>query len=185
MPHLLIVTGAPGSGKSRLVGELMRHVEARCCTKDEIKETLFDRLGGSGDADWSRRLSDASFALMFQFAPRWLTAPGLLLLEGNFRSGEHEFEVRQLLQRTEASLAQVLCIASPDTRRARLAKRAADHTRHPGHQDHRLAVLPEPGAAFLALPGPQLQFNSEAHWESEFTYLLRNLQIWFPAIKEV
>ncbi|HWW19594.1 MAG TPA: AAA family ATPase [Steroidobacteraceae bacterium] len=184
MPHLLIVTGAPGSGKSRLAGALLDRVEARCCSKDEIKETLFDVLG-SADEAWSRRLSDASFALMFQFAQAWLTAQGLLILEGNFRAGEHEARLQALLDRTGAHGAQVLCIAAPATRAERLAKRAADHTRHPAHQDNRISVQTGVGAAFLELPGPRFKFDSEAPWEREFTDLLLGLRNWYGLFKEL
>jgi predicted ATPase len=52
MSHLLIVGGAPGSGKSQLVENLLRRIVGTCCTKDEIKETLFDRLGGGDAGAW-------------------------------------------------------------------------------------------------------------------------------------
>jgi len=184
VPHLLIVTGAPATGKSRLVGDLAARLEARSIAKDEIKETLFDVLG-AGDASWSRALSDASFALQFQFAPRLLTAGGLLLLEGNFRPGEHEPALLRVLEQTGATVAQVLCVASAATRSARLATRAADPSRHVGHEDHRLQAQTRNRQTFLELPGLRLRFDSEAPWASEFANLLQGLRDWYAPIAEL
>jgi predicted kinase len=188
MSHLLIVTGAPASGKSRLVGELKERLPLTCCAKDEIKETLFDRLGDQdGDALWSRRLSDASFALLFQFASRLLPSAGVLLLEGNFRAGEHEGQLHSLIECNAASVVQVLCVASAAVRGARLLERAQDHRRHPGHRDDRLAagLAAGPDAAFLDLPGPRLRFDSEAPWEREFAHLVQELSNWCPPMAEL
>jgi predicted kinase len=184
MPHLLIVTGAPATGKSRLAGELVTRLGARSIAKDEIKETLFDVLG-TGDASWSRSLSDASFALQFQLAPRLLTAEGLLVLEGNFRPGEHEPALLGVLAQTGATVAQVLCVVSAATRAARLATRAADPSRHPGHEDHRLRGQTQNNEAFLELPGLRLRFDSEAPWVSEFGHLLQGLRGWYARIAEL
>lgn len=180
--RLLLITGAPASGKTRLASALVGRLGANHCTKDEIKETLLDLLG-TADAAWSRRLSDASFALMFQFAPRLMLPGKLLLLEGNFRPGEHEGPLRGVIDRTGASLLQIRCIAAAATRAARLASRALDHTRHPGHQDYRLeaqeASTDGGMNAFLELPGPRLIFDSDAPWEGEFAALLVGLGEWY------
>ncbi len=176
-PRLLLITGAPASGKSRLAGELAQRYAGRSCSKDEIKEVLFDTLG-QGDAAWSRRLSDASFALLFALAPRLLGADRLLLLEGNFRAGEHEAPLRRLLERSGAGAAQVRCVAAAAPRAARLAARAADAARHPGHRARQL----EPGAdaPFLDLPGPRLRFDSVADWPQALAGLVAQLDAWWP-----
>ncbi|MGC2460019.1 MAG: hypothetical protein WA446_03440 [Steroidobacteraceae bacterium] len=74
VPRLLLITGAPASGKTRLARDLGTRYGCGIGSKDEIKETLFEVLG-TGDAAWSRRLSDASFALLFNFAPQLLAEP--------------------------------------------------------------------------------------------------------------
>src|SRR5262249_50837624 len=136
--QLLLITGAPASGKTRLARNLARRFEACRCSKDEVKELLFDSLG-AGDADWSRRLSNASFALLFAYATRLLAGGRLLILDGNFRITEHAPALSAVLAQAQAELAQILCRASPATRRARLAARGSDPSRHAGHRDHELA----------------------------------------------
>src|SRR5579871_901131 len=184
-PWLLLAGGAPASGKTRLAQQLAAHYDAALCSKDELKEILFETLGSgavspSTDASseafalWSRRLSDASFALLFRFAERLLRAERMVLLEGNFRPGEHEAVLAPLLSRTRARLIQVLCEASMATRTARLAARAGDPHRHRVHLDVRIdASRPAPG--FLALPGPTLRFDSDRSETDALASLLSEL----------
>jgi predicted kinase len=176
--QLLLITGAPASGKTRLAGELQTRYGALGCSKDQIKEILFEVLG-TGDAAWSRRLSDASFALLFSWAPQLLAAHPLVLLEGNFRVGEHEPPLRSLLEHSAARAAQVLCEAGPATRAARLAARGADPGRHRGHRDWHIEVGAAGEAGFLDLPGPRWHFNSEADWEGELADLCAELDRWY------
>jgi predicted kinase len=123
VPQLLLLTGAPASGKTRLAARLAQRYRACCCSKDEIKELLFDVLG-ERDPQWSRQLSNASFALLFAYAPRLLSVQRLLLMEGNFRPGEHEAALLAVAALSTARLAQILCQANAATRASRLAARA-------------------------------------------------------------
>ncbi|MGH8230801.1 MAG: AAA family ATPase [Steroidobacteraceae bacterium] len=178
--NLLLITGPPASGKSRLARLLAERFHASCCSKDEIKDTLFEVLG-TGDAAWSRRLSDASFALLFQWGARLLSAQPLLLMDGNFRPGEHEPAVRTLLSAAAARSAQVLCVAGPDIRAARLAARAAEPDRHPGHRDQQLSLGPLAPTGFLDLPGPRLRFGTDRDEPQELARLCDQLDRWLAA----
>lgn len=88
-PHLILITGLPGTGKSTLARSLARHLGVPLICKDTIKEPLLDLLGAA-DRSESRRLSDASFAVMFALTRDCLRAGTDVILEGNFRPGEHE-----------------------------------------------------------------------------------------------
>jgi predicted kinase len=180
--RLLLITGPPASGKTHLARALAARYGCGLGSKDAIKETLFEALG-TGDAAWSRRLSDASFALLFQWAPQLLAAHGLVLLEGNFRAGEHEAPLRALLERSATRMAQVLCVAAPATRALRLAARAEDPSRHRGHRDREFDVNAANGAAFLDLPGARLRFDSEADWHGEFAACCTELDRWLAPPK--
>lgn len=157
---LIIVTGLPATGKSRFARTLASSLDLPLLAKDAIKEPLLDALGAV-DAAASRRLSDLSFELLFALAAQ-IPGPGLIL-EGNFRRGEHELRLVPLLT-PATSVAQVLCRLDEAGRRARLVARAQDAARHPGHRDSQAAGLgaDTPTDQFLDLPGTRLELAGDA-----------------------
>ena len=154
--RLLIITGLPGTGKTTLARELAaRHGLPLIC-KDTIKEPLLDLLGSQLP---SRALSNIAFAVMFSLARERLASAASLILEGNFRAGEHEAALLAALPADPPVLTQVLCRAEEGERRARLLQRATAGNSHPGH---RVAQQLEPVAAcdsFLDLPGEQVRYR--------------------------
>jgi predicted kinase len=164
--HLILVTGLPATGKSTLARKLARRYGLPLICKDTIKEPLLDALGASDRAQ-SRRLSDASFAVMFALARDLLSAGSDVILEGNFRPGEHEASLRTALSSCDVDVAgavrvaQVLCRVAAAERLARLAARAGDAARHAGHRDAQLANdhLQTP-SAFLELSGERLAYDN-------------------------
>jgi predicted kinase len=157
--HLIIVTGPPATGKSTLAPLLASRYGSTLLAKDEIKEELFDTLG-TGDALWSRRLSDASFVTMFALAGDALGAGGSVVMEGNLRPGEHEAAIHVLLARASSiRCVQILCRASEALRRERIERRAREALRHPGHLDARTPYS-SAAATFLEIPSIRLEFDS-------------------------
>jgi len=165
VPHVVIVTGPPCSGKSTLAIALARALRWPRIEKDLIKESLFDTLG-SGDRDRSRELSDASFAVMLRLAQR-LVSDGLsVVLEGNFRA-MHCPPLRALHEQRHAALLQIVCGASPDLLLQRQEDRARHARRHPGHLDAQLTdemhqALRSGRAEALELPGERMLHDSTA-----------------------
>ena len=132
-PWVVVISGPPCSGKSRLAGRLAGRTGWPCLAKDPFKEVLFDSLG-TGDATWSARLSQAAFELLFVAADAVLATGQDLLLEGNFRAPEHGERLGRLVA-GRARLVEVACQADPGLLVSRHAARAADGSRHPGHLD--------------------------------------------------
>jgi predicted kinase len=198
-PKLLLVTGLPASGKSTVARLLARRYGAPLIAKDAIKEPLFDVLGADSAAH-SRKLSDASFAVMFALTRDLLAAGVSVVLEGNFRAGEHEDALRTVIGEPIAHrlrdadeharmpkggatpgsralvaqggaacdsmapvlLAQLLCRIDEAERIRRLAARANDPTRHPGHRDFALiGERASPSESFLSLEGEQLLYEGD------------------------
>ena len=151
---LFLVTGLPATGKSLLARALALAMGVPLLGKDAVKEPLLDVLGAA-DAGHSRLLSNASFAVLFGLADVQLALVPALVLEGNFRPGEHEVAIAALLERhTPLSCVQLLCRVPEPLRQERLRARGADATRHPGHRDAAwVATADLRSDAFLEVPG--------------------------------
>jgi predicted kinase len=182
--RLLVITGLPATGKTALAHRLARGFGAALLAKDDVKEPLLDVLGAA-DRQASRRLSEASFAVLFALARAQLTAAVSVLLEGNFRREEHSARLAQLLETPTAHAvrcAQVLCEAPETLRRARLAARAHEPTRHAGHRDAELLEGAEPsgergGEGWLILPGER--FVHRGFETAEWPLLSAALERWW------
>lgn len=153
---VVLVTGLPATGKTTLARALAYALAVPMMSKDCIKEPLLETLGAP-DMAASRRLSDASFAALFALASEQLAAVGAVVLEGNFRPGEHETPLRALLAHSACPCTQILCRVPEPLRQARLKARAADNSRHPGHRDAEwVSAAAAAGDGFLQIEGPRL-----------------------------
>ena len=117
----IVISGPPGSGKSTLAEAVAAEFSLTVIEKDVIKEALFESLG-IGDREWSRRLSDASFQVMFALSG----AIGHPMLVGNFRSDQ-----RPGLMQLESTPIEIHCRCD----REELVRRVSRRDRHPGHLD--------------------------------------------------
>jgi predicted kinase len=145
--RLVIITGLPGTGKTTLARDAARRHGLPLICKDTIKEPLMDMLGAATSR--SRELSNISFAVMFSLARELLAVGEGLILEGNFRAGEHEAPLRAAFPPDSPNIVQVLCRAEEHERRARILQRS----RHAGHQDIHQLDRVAACDAFLELPG--------------------------------
>jgi predicted kinase len=130
---LVIVGGAPATGKTTLARQLGRSLDLPVITKDDVKEALAAPFQ-TGDRDWSRQLGVAAYSVLFAVAERVLAGGQGLILESNFRCGISDPPLRAL-----AALAPtVVIVCRTPLARERFAKRAA-RGRHRVHIDN--AVL--------------------------------------------
>jgi predicted kinase len=151
--RLVIITGLPGTGKTTLARDAARRHGLPLICKDTIKEPLMDMLGT--DASRSRELSNTAFAVMFSLARELLALGDSLILEGNFRAGEHETPLLAALPPNRPNIIQVLCTADENERRTRILSRSR-HAGHPGIQQlERVAACD----AFLELPGERHRYR--------------------------
>jgi predicted kinase len=156
--ELIIILGSPASGKTTLARRLAQHLALPCLCKDDVKEALFDAIE-TGNRDWSRRLSEASFAVLARLACAELAGGRSLILEGNWRAAHLPFFASAL---GRARVRQIGCQADP----AEIVRRFTQRQRHPGHLDAEapladLAKAASQGPVFLDLPGERHVYASD------------------------
>jgi predicted kinase len=140
---VVAITGRPATGKSALADRLAERFDWPVLTKDGIKETLFETLG-TGDRSWSRRLSEASFGLMFRLGADLVRHARVTVVEGNFRTRDDFARLSALADTGRARLLVVELHAHARVIRQRLQERAGTRDRHPGHLDDELVdEIPE------------------------------------------
>jgi predicted kinase len=122
----VIVSGAPGAGKSTLAGPLSAQLGLPLFAKDPLKETLYDRIPAAGaPAAWSKVLGGAAMELIWRLAS---LAPAAVL-EADFRpSSDYE---RARIAALPGPTVEVYCRCPPDLAAQRYARRHT--TRHPTH----------------------------------------------------
>jgi predicted kinase len=125
---IVLVSGAPGAGKTTLAVELAAILQLPLLAKDDIKETLWDVLEPpNSDLGSSRRLGAAAMELLWTLAERCPAA----ILEANFRP--HSAYERSRIQALSSCVVEVYCWCPPDLAAARYEARNTDPAHHPSH----------------------------------------------------
>jgi len=136
-PPLLLVSGAPASGKTGLSRRLAAAYTLPLLARDAYKELLFDTLG-SPDRTASHTLGVAAYALLYASID-WLLDAGVgVVVDCNFHHGSSEEALTPLVARSRAVLLH--CETTLEEYAARHIDRSMRGDRHPGHHD---GVMPE------------------------------------------
>ena len=131
-PYLVIVSGAPGAGKTTLALRLARELALPLLTKDDVKEAIADVIDAK-DRDESRRIGLAAYGVLYAVAARLLDAGTGLVLESNFERGRAEERLAPLVAKSRAVIVQ--CEVPEAVALERYKTRAASGTRHAVHKD--------------------------------------------------
>ena len=125
----VVVTGLPASGKSKLGGELARHLQLPLLDKDDYLEELFDREGCS-DPDQRQSLSRTADELFIHQAGQIGSA--VLVSHWRPRASESTSGTPvEWLSAAFTNLVEVFCVCPA----AVAARRFGTRRRHPGHLD--------------------------------------------------
>jgi predicted kinase len=132
---LVLAVGRPAAGKTTVSRLLAERLGIPRIAKDDLKEILFDELGG-GDRDWSMRLGRASFALLAYAIERQLAAGGgAVVVDANYDPRVEDAVFRGWQRRFGFQAVQLHCRADDEELVRRFTARAGDGSRHAGHGD--------------------------------------------------
>ncbi len=179
-PTLVVVSGLPASGKTRLARWLAAELQLPLVGRDDIKERLFGSLGWS-DREWSKRLGVASWDLLYWFVETQLTAAQSCVIESNFNPECDGERIDDVADRHGARLVQIHCHAAGDVLVGRYLGRVESGQRHPGHVVHvtieeyrerLLAVKSEP----LAIAGKTVAVDTTDPACIDYDWILAELR---------
>lgn len=129
---MIIITGAPSTGKTTLSKKLSYKFNISVLNKDEIKELLFDNVGIK-DKDWAMKLGSTSFELTFFFMEKLLQTGKPFIVEGNFDDRYSKESFLDLRRRYHCRILQLYCYAKDEILYKRYINRDNSGSRHPGH----------------------------------------------------
>ena len=163
MGVLIIVTGLPCSGKTNLGRQISSQFKFVFISKDGFKERLFDTLGWS-DRAWSKKLSGASYEMMFHVLEELLEVGLSSVFEANFDPKFHSEPLARIIEKHQTRVVQIHCLTQPEVLLERFRNRWERGERHPGHADH--ITMPEMESLVkqkilpLELPGPVFELDT-------------------------
>ncbi len=131
---LIIISGPPCAGKMTLARRIAKEFQLPLIAKDDIKESLFDRLGWK-DREWSKLLGRAGYDLMFYFVESQLAAGRSHIVESNFSEMAAQTFL-ELKSKYYFEPFQIQCRTAGRVLFQRFKERSKSGSRHPGHVDH-------------------------------------------------
>ncbi len=143
LPLLVIVNGAPASGKTTLARRLANTLRLPLLERDGLKEVLADHLEVA-DLAQSDALTRAAVGVFYTIADELLRARVGMVLDQAYRRGQAEDQLRPLLAACQAVI--VHCVVPSEENVRRYVARFERGERHPVHFDHERIARVRSGA---------------------------------------
>ncbi|MFA5894583.1 MAG: AAA family ATPase [Candidatus Shapirobacteria bacterium] len=136
-PKLIVITGAPGTGKTTIAKKISEEFSLPLIIKDKIKESLFDNLGwdipGWDPDSWQKKIGIGSIELMHYFSRILISKTVSHIIESNFVPKFADQKLTDLRTKYPFSIFQIYVKCDHKVLIDRFKKRVSDPSRHPGH----------------------------------------------------
>lgn len=159
-PVLVVVSGPPGAGKTRLAHQLARAIPCAAVCRDEIKEGMVHAAGGEFRPAAGDPLTVRTFDVFFDVVRVLLKAGVSVVVEAAFQDSLWRRGLEPLAGLAELRVVQ--CVVEPSVARARIERRRAE----PGRAAHAkildLDAFDEAYASFqrLSLAAPSIEVDT-------------------------
>lgn len=128
---LIIVSGAPASGKTTLSRRIASECGIGVVNKDSVKELLFDCFGIREET--KEFLGVAGFKLTYFVCEKMLDSGKVAVVEGNFENKFALKEFENIIEKHDAEVFQIMCCGEYETFYRRYKEREDSADRHWGH----------------------------------------------------
>lgn len=181
-PVLLLINGAPGTGKTTLSQMLRTQLQLPLIHRDTIKELMFDCLGWH-DRQWSKKIGITSYKVLYYLLEQFLQTQHSVIVESNFDPAYDGPQMAHLQATYGYTLVQILCTTDPAILVKRLHGRRTSGERHPGHADHEELASLTPTDITGSLPplpvnGPVIYVDTTDTQRIEMASLIAQLKVW-------
>ena len=161
-PTLVVLSGPPGTGKTRLAHELAREIACPAICRDELKEGMVHALGDRFEPAVGDPLTQRAFLVFFDALRVLLEGGVTVVAEAAFQDALWRRGIEALAKLGEIRVVQ--CVVDPTVARKRITRQR--EAAEPGRAAHAeildLDALPEAYASFqrLSLAAPSLDVDT-------------------------
>lgn len=134
-PYVLIVQGAPATGKTTIARRLSQDLALGLVSKDDFKELLYMRLGAPTERKQSSVYGQAAIRAIFSVTETFVKSGRSLVLESAFQAEFAQPDLAAIKMKCDVDYIQIFCHTDAQTQLDRFNARIADGTRHAGHPD--------------------------------------------------
>ena len=132
-PHLIVVQGAPGTGKTTLSRRLSADLGIDCFAKDTFKELIYDTVGTPESIEETKRYGRIAIRAMYVAADEYVKDSRSVMIEAPL---EEKFALGDIAKIAPADqVVQVYVVCDPEIQVERFHARIMRGDRHEGHLD--------------------------------------------------
>lgn len=170
MSKLIIVCGAPGSGKTTLARELSKKLGIVCLHKDSIKEQLYESMKMTSLED-SKKIGKPSVDIMLRLAKEQIKNGVDIIIESPFYFEEDYDLFRFWQEKYNLDIYSVACSIDEKTRQKRFSKRGRHQAHHDTERDFKIVDYD-----YSSIPEEQIFIKTNAPTEKLVDEIVKKIK---------